>query len=373
MIGGTAPALTDKAEADAIPDGVNRIRSDQWHLRFLKATEAHKITQGSGVIVAVPDTGVDPHPDLERNLLPGTDISKDGDGRVDNDSHGTAMAGLIAAHGQITGVGALGIAPEAKILPIRSKQIGGKGDTEDLAISIEWASRHGADVISISAVAGASQRLQRAIRAALQADIVIVAAAGNKPFDIGVGYPASEEGVLAVGGIDMAGNIAAVSVAGSAIDITAPAVDIYSTSYEGKYSKGTGTSSATAIVAGAAALVRSKYPDLPASEVVHRLTATAVDKGPPGRDDEYGYGVVDLVAALTADVPPVGFESATAGAPGATGPTTAAVAEPAGGDDGGATARGLATLGVIVAAAGAWALVARRRRSSDDPPPRMSR
>ncbi|RGC66280.1 Subtilisin DY [Micromonospora sp. MW-13] len=154
----------------------------------------------------------------------------------------------------------------------------------------------------------------------------------------------------------------------------APAVDIYSTSIDGKYRKGTGTSDATAIVAGAAALVRSKYPDLPAAEVAHRLTATAVDKGPPGRDDEYGYGVLDLVAALTADVPPVGFGSATAGAPAGSRPVTTAVAEPAGDDgDGGATARGWATLGVIVAAGGAWALVARRRRHGDDPPPRISR
>ncbi|WP_323136272.1 type VII secretion-associated serine protease mycosin [Micromonospora sp. NBC_01655] len=351
-----------------------KIREDQWHLRFLKAAEAQAISRGKGVTVAIPDTGVFPHPDLERNLLPGTDVSEHGDGRRDEDSHGTSMAGLIAAHGFPNGLGALGIAPEAKILPIRSRQINGKGDTEELAASIEWATRHGADIISISAVAGASRRLQQAIRTALHADIVVVAAAGNKPFDISIGYPASEDGVIAVGGVDQNGELAAVSVTGPSVDVVAPAVDIYSTSYGGKYSKGTGTSSATAIVAGAAALVRSKYPDLPAAEVAHRLTATAVDRGPPGRDDEYGYGVLDLVAALTADVPPVGFGSATAGAPAGSRPVTTAVAEPAGDDgDGGATARGWATLGVIVAAGGAWALVARRRRHGDDPPPRISR
>lgn len=158
-----------------------------------------------------------------------------------------------------------------------------------------------------------------------------------------------------------------MSVTGREIDVVAPAVDIYSTSYGGNYSKGTGTSSATAIVAGAAALIRSKYPDLPAQEVAHRLTATAIDKGPPGRDDEYGYGVIDLVAALTADVPPLGFESSNVTAP------APSRAEPAdrGGDDG-ATGRGLATLGVLVAAGGGY-LVWRRRRRADDPPPRISR
>lgn len=279
------------------------------------------------------------------------------------------MAGLIAAHGRANDQGALGIAPKAQILPILDTPLDGKGDPDALASGIEFAIERGADVISISAVAGASVRLQQALRAAKEANILVIAAAGNWPPDTDVRYPATEEGVIAVGGVDRAGQHAAVSVTGPQIDVVAPAVDIYSTSYDGKYSKGTGTSSATAIVAGAAALIRSKYPYLPAQEVAHRLTATAVDKGPPGRDDEYGYGVIDLVAALTADVPPLGFESASAPAGG--GPTTAAGAQP--GDDGGATVRGLATLGVIVAAGVGWALVVRWRRRGDDPPPRISR
>ncbi|MEU8167569.1 S8 family serine peptidase [Micromonospora sp. NPDC049004] len=347
------------------------IRSDQWHLPFLHVSEAHSVSQGSGIVVAVPDTGVDPHPDLRENLLEGTDAipGGEGHGRQDRDSHGTSMAGLIASHGR-NDQGALGIAPKAKVLPIFDTPPGGNGEPDALAIGIEFAIKSGADVISISAVAGASVRLQQALRAAQDANIVVVAAAGNQPADTGVRYPATEEGVIAVGGVDRNGQHAAVSVTGPEIDVVAPAVDIYSTSYGGKYSKGTGTSSATAIVAGAAALIRSKYPYLPAQEVAHRLTATAIDKGPPGRDDEYGYGVIDLVAALTADVPPLGFESVSA--PAGAGPTTTADARP-GGDDDGATARGLATLAVIVAAGVGWALVAHRRRRGDDPPPRISR
>ncbi|WP_231605112.1 S8 family serine peptidase [Micromonospora sp. HK10] len=318
------------------------------------------------MVVALPDTGVDPHPDLRRNLLHGLDLTKQGgDGWTDRDSHGTSMAGLIAAHGASQSKGALGIAPDAKILPIRSSLVDGKGDTEELAASVEWATTHGADIISISAVAGASVRLQRAIQGALKADIVVLASAGNRPEDAHVGYPASEPGVIAVAGVDRHGEHAAVSVPGPEVDIAAPAVGVVSTSYGGKYSKGTGTSGATAIVAGAAALIRSKYPDLPAEEVAHRLTATAIDKGPPGRDDEYGYGVIDLVAALTADVPPLGFESS------AVTPPASQRALPDDGDDG-AAVRGLATLGVLVAAGGGY-LVWRRRRRAGDPPPRVSR
>lgn len=170
---------------------------------------------------------------------------------------------------------------------------------------------------------------------------------------------------MAVGGIDKKGNHVAFSVRGNRVAVVAPAVDIYTTGTANRYRRSSGTSDATAIVAGAAALIRSKYPHLPAAEVAHRLTATAVDKGPPGRDDQYGYGVIDLVAALTADVPPLGFEST-----GVTAPAPTAAAPGAGGDDG--TVRGLATLGVLLAAGGGY-LVWRRRRRADDPPPRESR
>ncbi len=186
------------------------------------------------------------------------------------------------------------------------------------------------------------------------------------PSETSISYPASEQGVIAVGGSDRQGNKAEFSIEGTDVDILAPAVDIYTTSLAGRYRRSTGTSDATAIVAGAAALIRSKYPDLPAQEVAHRLTATAVDKGPPGRDDQYGYGVIDLVAALTADVPPLGFESSDVT------PPASAEAAPDKDGDSSSTARGLATLGVLVAAGGGY-LFWRRRRRADDPPPRVSR
>ncbi|MEH0970854.1 S8 family serine peptidase [Micromonospora sp. CPCC 205546] len=323
----------------------------------------------------MPDTGVHPHPDLAKNLRLGIDIvaGGSGDGRQDRDSHGTGMAGLIAAHGHANQQGALGIAPKAKILPIRVKSKNREGTSQDLADAISYAITQHVEVISISAAGAADSRLLAAVEAAIRADIVVVAGAGNKPFSQHVGFPASYPGVIAVGGVDRTGHIAAVSVTGSEIDLVAPAVNIYSTSTDGKYRRGTGTSDSTAIVAGAAALIRSKYPYLPASEVAHRLTATAIDKGPPGRDDEYGHGVIDLVAALTADVPPLGFGSTTASAPVPSAATTTAVAEPATDGNDGSTTRGLVTLGVIVAAGGTWTFVARRRRRGDDPPPRISR
>ncbi|PZF99309.1 S8 family serine peptidase [Micromonospora deserti] len=368
------PVDVTPQQIEKVRQNVGGIREQQWHLHYLKIDAAHQISQGQGVIVAVPDTGVYPHRDLSRNLLAGTDLVPDGngDGQGDGNGHGTGMAGLIAAHGQSGGVGALGIAPAAKILPIVDSPPNGEGEPDILAQGIEYAVSKGADIISISSGGGSTPRLRQAVRSALASDVIVVAGVGNLPFDQKVSYPASEPGAIAVGGIDRAGNHAAVSVTGPEVDVVAPAVDIYSTSIDGKYRKGTGTSDSTAIVAGAAALIRSKYPYLPASEVAHRLTATAIDKGPPGRDDEYGYGVVDLVAALTADVPPLGIETATASASTHITLSTPTATKPGDGDSG-ATVRGWATLGVIVAAGVTWVVVARKRRRGDDPPPRISR
>ena len=174
---------------------------------------------------------------------------------------------------------------------------------------IEWAIGHGAKILCIASAEPASPSLKQAIDRAFAADIVVVAGVGNKPLHSTVQYPAGFPGVIAAAGVDKSGDHADVSVTGPEVVLAAPAVDIVSTGRRGGsdtgYRRGTGTSDATAIIAGAAALVRSKFSNLSAAEVVHRLTATADDKGPPGRDNEYGFGVINLVKALSADVPPL--------------------------------------------------------------------
>jgi type VII secretion-associated serine protease mycosin len=291
----------------AVRASADGIRDAQWHLGFLSVTDAHRISRGNGVTVAVIDTGVQPVPSLKGNVLRGTvvDPAGSGDGRADRIGHGTAMAGLIAAHGTREDAGALGIAPEAKILPITDNVGRVQGSNDLTATAINWAVAHGAEVINISSGGGPSPALRAAVQAALEADVVVVASAGNKPSATAVQFPAFYPGVIAVGAVDRNGNLASISTTGRGVVITAPGVDITSTGLNGQYRKGTGTSDAAAIVSGAVALIRSKYPDLSAKEVVHRLEATAIDKGAPGLDDQYGYGVLNLVGALTADVPPL--------------------------------------------------------------------
>jgi type VII secretion-associated serine protease mycosin len=348
----------------AVPAHADQIRGEQWHLRFLNVAAAHRVSQGEGVTVAVIDSGVDPHPDIRNNLLPGADFLGHSDGRVDLKGHGTGMAGLIAAHGHGSQGGALGIAPRAKILPVRYTDLETITDVGNgVGQSVRWASQHGARVISVSLGGGPDPNDRLAIEDAIAADIVVVAAAGNRPGDRVVQFPAAYPGVVAVGAIDRDGDVAQVSVLGSGIVIAAPGVDIVSTSNRGLYRKGTGTSGATAIVAGAVALIRSRYPDLSAAEVVHRLTATATDKGPKGRDDQYGYGVLNLVAALTADVPPLRAGAApTMSSPVV--PATTAVS--ASGGSGGASLNPVAIGGAagvaLLVVGGVIALVALRRR-----------
>jgi subtilisin family serine protease len=193
------------------------------------------------------------------------------------------------------------------VLPIADTDDAGRANDDAMIAAIRYAIRSSVRVISISqGEAFASPALANAVAAAQAADIVVVAAAGDRSQgDLTVDAPANLPGVIAVAAIDRDGNRLADSVTGPAVTLAAPGAAIASPAPGGGYSAGTGTSDATAIVAGAVALVRAKYPNLSAAEVIHRLTATATDKGPPGRDNEYGYGVINIVAALTADVPPL--------------------------------------------------------------------
>ncbi|MET7426568.1 S8 family serine peptidase [Dactylosporangium sp. NPDC005555] len=289
------------------PASADAIRDRQWHLASLGVLDAQKLSMGEGVLVAVPDTGVDDrHGELAGAVAEGKEFGEgaSGNGKADTDGHGTAMAGLIAGRGLPNGGGVLGVAPKATILPVQTIHSDFGGSPVNLAAGIDWAVAAGAKVICVAAVTSEYPEVRTAVERAVKADVVVVAGVGNTPKNKQVGFPAKVPGVVAVAGTDKDGKHAAISATGPEVVLAAPAVDIVSTGAFGKYVTGEGTSNSTAIVAGVVALVRAKYPQLPATEVVRRLTATAADRGKPGRDDEYGYGIVDPVKALTADLPP---------------------------------------------------------------------
>jgi type VII secretion-associated serine protease mycosin len=294
----------------AAPAAAEDVQAKEWYLTALDIAAAHKISTGQGVVVAVLDSGVADHPDLAGQVLDGTDLTPGNEtkGRFDEDNHGTGVAGIIAAKG---GAGhALGIAPRARILPVRVN-IGLPPD--NAPEGIRWAVDHGAKVINLSnGVPDVTDEQVAAVNYALAHDVVVVAAVGNTTEgDSAVISPAAIPGVLAVAGTDRTGNTWSGSVHGPQVTLAAPAADIETLANHqpdgepGGYIRPTGTSAAAPMVAGAAALIRAKYPQLPAADVINRLIVTADDLGAPGRDPVYGYGRLNIVKALTADVAPV--------------------------------------------------------------------
>jgi len=355
----TIPASSARADS---------FRNDQWYLKSLRISQAQSITKGSGVTVAVVDSGSYPHPDVKRNLLAGISVmpGADKNGHNDSDGHGTGMAAIIGAHGKNGQDGVLGIAPAARILPVKFTDSDKSAPADLMGKGVEWAAAHGATIINVSAETGPAFSLIGAVTAAIEKDIVIVAGVGNTRTQSIISYPAAIDGVLVVGATDRNGKHASLSVTDPKVEICAPGVDITTARPKSGYADIDGTSASTAIVSGAAALVRAKFPDLSGPEVIHRLTATADDVGPPGRDSQCGFGELNIVKALTADVAPLGGGSASpsvsAGAttpPDSPAPTTPSAAPEAG--SGGLVVGVLAV--AVVAGALVGVLLVRRRRA----------
>jgi type VII secretion-associated serine protease mycosin len=293
------------------PSRSDQVRDEQWQLDELHARTAWRTSTGRGVIVAVVDSGVDgSHPDLAGQVLPGIDLVSPGGGEgPDPVGHGTTVAGLIAGRAD-DDRGVVGLAPDAKILPVRVLDDENRyDDAMIVAKGVRWAVDNGARVINLSlGGSGDSPALAAALDYAFAKDVVVVACTGNLATSTSpkVWYPAREPGVIAVAGLERSSeNLWSGSITGHETVLTAPATSIYGAKPDG-YWRVQGTSFAAPLVAAAAALVRARFPQLSAGDVVNRLLVTAKDIGPTGRDDRFGYGLVDPVAALTADVPPIG-------------------------------------------------------------------
>ncbi len=281
--------------------------ADHW---WLEDFEAVRNLSGEGVVIAVIDTGIDAsHPDLAGVVIGGADFS--GAGTPGGTSpvgpsgfHATMVASLIAGQGRITG-GVIGIAPNAKLLSI-SVGLGLEGADTDrqIAQAVRWAADQGADVINLS-VSRASRNWpaswDEAFLYAMEKDVVIVAASGNKLDGLSSPTaPATIPGVISVTAVDREGNASAVSGAeGIGISVAAAGIDMVG-SYPNQDPKNwSGSSAAAPIVSGLLALMIEADPSASSSDLIERLISTAKDLGEKGYDKDFGYGLISPSSAVS--------------------------------------------------------------------------
>ncbi|MGT2463781.1 S8 family serine peptidase [Sinomonas atrocyanea] len=302
------------------------IRDREYWLGEYGIEKAWEVSKGAGVKVAVIDSGIDgTHPDLHGAVVGGHDSSGAGspDGQKPigaKPEHGTLVATMLAGrgHGQDPGKdgvgpdGIVGVAPEAQLLSastwLGSPNPAGISDQAQIPDAVRWAVDQGAKVINISLGSSSPvwpESWDSAFLYAEQHDVVIVAAAGNRVGgNVQVGAPATIPGVLTVAGLDRQRKASVDSSSqGISIGVAAPAEELAGGLPGGEYAEWAGTSGAAPIVSGVAALIRSKWPDMSAAQVINRIVSTAKDAGAPGPDPIYGRGILDAEAALKADVP----------------------------------------------------------------------
>ena len=326
LIDQVAPLVTYRAAG--IPD--DPAYPAQWHLPAVDASSAWDVTDGTGTIVAVIDTGVayesdGPYvqaPDLAGTAFaPGWDFV-DGDAHPnDENGHGTHVTGSIAETTG-NGLGGAGLAPGATIMPLRVLDGEGAGSDFSLAQAIRYAADHGASVANMSLGGASSSAVVRdAIAHARERGVVLVGSSGNDGAPT-VSYPAAEQGVIAVGAVRQDLTRPAYSSYGSQLDLVAPGGDLTVDQDRDGYADGIlqqtfadgwttfcmcflqGTSMAAPQVSAVAALVAATGVTDPVL-VEQVLTSSAVDLGPVGRDDQYGAGLVQAGAAVRALLPGV--------------------------------------------------------------------
>ncbi len=278
----------------------------QYGLAKLRLPQAHALSVGADVTIAVIDSGIDTsHPELAGRIAGSFDALGSNEGPH---LHGTSVASTIVAHGRL-----MGAAPSARLLAIRafgaldnaSKDSGADSNSFVVIKSLDYAVANRAQIINMSFAGPKDRAIGRSLAAAASKGIVLVAAAGNAGSRSSPLFPAADRNVIAVSATDQNDGLFSASNRGRYIAISAPGVDILSAAPEGKYQILSGTSLSAAYVSGVAALMISRSPDIASSDVRAILLSTARDLGQPGRDDQFGAGQVDAFSAVSAVATPI--------------------------------------------------------------------
>lgn len=271
----------------------------QYALAKMRLPEAHALSVGADVTVAVIDSGIDvTHPELSGVITGTFDALNNGEGPH---PHGTSIAGVIASHARL-----MGTAPSSHLLAIRAfgAQKSGAESTSFLILkSLDYAVAKNARIINMSFAGPHDPAIERGLAVAAAKGVVLVAAAGNAGAKSPPLYPAADRNVIAVSATDQSDQLFAQSNRGRYVAISAPGVDILSPAPDGKYQMSSGTSLSAAYVSGVAALMIARNPQMSSADIRATLTATARDLGPKGRDDQFGAGQVDAFSAVSTVTP----------------------------------------------------------------------
>ncbi|WP_370077540.1 type VII secretion-associated serine protease mycosin [Streptacidiphilus sp. MAP12-16] len=388
------PGNAAKATADS---GVSSIRATEWWLDSMHAPDqVWKVSTGSGITVAVIDSGVNAnHPDLVGKVLPGQNFSKlSGGATTDADGHGTGMASFIVGQGRgWNGQGMYGLAPGATVLPYRVVKQGANEAvaSADFSVQLSAALRAAADsdakIISISQGQPEDDpNVRNAVAYAFSKGKLIVAAVGNDGKNGNpVNYPAGIPGVLGVAATDSRGQVTAESESGPQVALTADGDNMHNACVgPSGYCWSHGTSDSAALVSASAALLWSVHPSWTANQVIRVLINTANAGGKPGvHDDHFGYGVIRPRIALAtpgdpgaADVNPLIPVAATTAPPATSTPAATAgqaapqAAKQSTGSSSSSSVLWIAIGAAVVVLAGAVvAFILIRRRNRPGPPP----
>jgi subtilisin len=299
-----AALRADPTVAYIEPDVVAHATADAvyWDMTNVGATRVWPTgNTGTGVKVGIIDTGIDyNHPDLAAAYKGGYNFVANNSKPLDDNGHGTHVAGTIAA--VVNGTGIEGVAPSASLYALKALDASGSGYFSAIIAALQWAATNKMQVVNMSLGASQGSRaLQSACDAAYTAGVLLVAAAGNSGTKKGntntVEYPAAYTSVIAVSAVDSTNTRASWSSTGAKVELAAPGVSITSDKLGGGLVVMSGTSMACPHVVGVAALVFAAKAQT-ATAARAKLDNSATDLGTAGRDWLYGLGLVNAVKAV---------------------------------------------------------------------------
>lgn len=272
---------------------------EQWNLASIHAPMAWEDgLTGNGVKIAIMDSGIYPHDDLE--IAGGFSAVDYTTSYEDDEGHGTHIAGIIGA--KHDGQGIDGIAPDADLYAVKVLDQNGEGYLSDLLEGIDWAIAQNMDIINLSmGTADKSDALEDAVDKAYRAGILLVAASGNEGAGHPVDYPAAYEPVIAVSATDENNDITSFSSVGDEVEFAAPGADIPSTLPGSDYGMMSGTSQATSHVTAMLAILKQQFPADTNAQLRQLLQQYSMDLGQEGRDGLYGYGMIQYPAPESDD------------------------------------------------------------------------